>query len=595
MTSGRAPGKRLTRRRFLGIAGVAMAAPLAACNGSASPRPNPAGTPGPETATPDPAASGTPRPTQEARAVAPTQGETLRMTGFVTSDRVYDPHKTQAGPFFGHQALVFSRLLAYSSQTEGTIAADIAAGLPEQPDPQTIVFTLRGNATWHNREPLFGRAVTAEDVKFSLERQINGDRSFVRRAGWLAIDKVEAQDPLHVVVKLKAPQANMVGAFAGVNAFIVPPEISSNGRTMDLDTQVGSGPFRWVEWDEGRFASVARNPNWYGGDGRPHLEGLTVLQPRDTREVEKGLRTKDLDVAVVGLPQAESLKNGIRGLQSTTFGHGLFFGMRFFTPQQPFNDPRFRTALSLGVDRRAMIDRFFAGSGEANPWVSWPLSRWTLPQTELAKLPGYRAGKEGREADIAEARALLAAYAAEQKYVLPDGSKVGVPAEIPLFVVDEAEVTLGMGSLMKAHLKESLGLNVAILPLKVETLIARMLTGEAPWTAGPDSGWVDLDDWLFPYFHSEGSKNSFALRDTDLDAQIAAQRAELDEAKRREIGFAIQRRLLQINAGVNFVSERVVVVAQSYVKGFPTDATDGFQHRFADCWIDRTDPAFRAR
>lgn len=592
MNSGRATGKRLSRRRFLAIAGAALVTPVAACGGAAPARP-------PATPSlagrPQASPTATARPTQLVRAVEPTPGETLRLTGFVTSDGVYDPHKTQAGAFFGHQAFVFSRLLTYSSQTSGTIVPDLAVAMPETPDPLTFVLTLRGNARWHQREPLFGRAVTAEDVKYSLERQINGDRSFVRRAQWAAIDKVEALDPLHLAIRLKAPHANMVGALAGANAFIVAPELEAGGRTIDLDTQAGSGPFQWVEWEEGRFASVARNPAWHGGNGRPYLQGVTVTQPRDPRVVEAALRKKELDVAILGRPQADQLTAAIPSLQTTTFGQGLFFGMRFFTPQQPYNDPRFRAALAIAVNRQEMINTFFAGSGESNPWVSWPLTRWALPQSELSQLAGYRTGPDGRAADIREARALLDAYASEQKYVLADGTKTGVPPDSPLFVVDEAETTLGMGSLIQRNLKEALGLNVSIHPLPVGELVSRLLGGSAPWAAGPDSGWVDLDDWLFPYFHSDGSKNSFALRDADLDAMITAQRQELDEGRRREIGLAAQRRLLQLNAAVNFVSERVVVVQQSYVKGFPTDATDGYQHRFADCWIDRTDPAFRGR
>jgi len=43
------------------------------------------------------------------------------------------------------------------------------------------------------------------------------------------------------------------------------------------------------------------------------------------------------------------------------------------------------------------------------------------------------------------------------------------------------------------------------------------------------------------------------------------------------------------------VSERVVTLSWPYVKGFPLDTADGYQDRLADCWIDRTDPAFRGR
>ena len=74
--------------------------------------------------------------------------------------------------------MIFSRLLAYQDQAEGdsTIYPDLAEALPEQPDPQTIVFKLNPNARWHDHEPLNARPVTAEDVKFSIEPKPNEPR-----------------------------------------------------------------------------------------------------------------------------------------------------------------------------------------------------------------------------------------------------------------------------------------------------------------------------------------------------------------------------------------------------------------------------------
>jgi hypothetical protein len=46
---------------------------------------------------------------------------------------------------------------------------------------------------------------------------------------------------------------------------------------------------------------------------------------------------------------------------------------------------------------------------------------------------------------------------------------------------------------------------------------------------------------------------------------------------------------------VNLFSERVVALSWPYVKGFPLDTADGYQHRFADSWIDTSDETFRGR
>ncbi len=573
--------KRGNRRWFLGLSGAAVSAAGLASAGCGGKTKQPAGTAPGSTEPGATATNGSPttnsRPGQ--------RGETLRYTGYVVGDGKYDPHTTQAAPFYGQQALVYSRLLSYVSQETGQMQTDLAVNMPEQADALSLTFKINPNARWHDMAPMNGRAVTAQDVQFSIERQTQGDTRFVRKAQWANIDKIEVPDARTITFRLKAPLAAMPDAFASVNAFIVAPELAADGRQFTADVQVGSGPFTWIEWRERESASVARNPKWHGGNDRPFLDSITLIQPKDSTEVEAKLRTKKLDVAFVGRPQADKLKSKVEALKEQTIGHSLFFGMRFFIETAPFNDVRFRTALSIALDRRDMLQQFFAGSGEVNPWISWPIKRWSLPQAELTTMPGYRPGQAGRAQDIAEAQTMLAAYIAEHP----------LPETLNLYVLDDAERVLRMGSAMQGQLKQALGIDVTVNPVTQAQMGTGLLDGSYAWAAAPDNGWVDLDDWVYPYFHSAGTKNTFPLRDPDFDKLIESQRTELDENKRKAIGYDIQRRLLVLNPAANFVSETVVSLAWPYVQNFPLDAADGYQHRFADCWIDKSHPDFKGR
>ena len=572
--------RRVSRRWMLGAMGAtASAAGMAALRCSD-------GDGTPPSQVPTQIEDETPGASPTARQQDGKRGETLRYTGFVVRDQSFDPHKTQAGPFYGHQALIYSRLLAYQDQAKGTIVPDLAAAMPEMPDAQTMVFRLNPNARWHEIAPLNGRAVTAADVKYSIERQLTDDQSFVRKAQWSVVESVEASNERTITVRLKSPMAAMHHLFADVHSFIVAPEAAGDRNNITDATQIGSGPFQWVEWVDGRHASVRRNPNWHGGDARPNLDGISLVQPTSTAEVEGKLRTREIDAAMVGRVLADKLKKASPQLTETTMGHSQFFGMRFSLVNDPYNDPRFRSAVTIALDRRAMIDKFFGGSGGVNPWISWPMTDWALPESELTTVAGYRPGAGGRAEDIREAMALLNAFKSEKT----------VKDDLPLFVLEETESALEFGATIKEQLAMNLGLEqVRVVPLPLAELSRLLLTGEAPWAAAPDSGWIDLDDWVYPYFHANGTKNSFPLRDTELTTMIDAQRVELDKNARREIGYNIQRRLLAINAGVNLVSERVVSLAWPYVKGFPLDTADGYQHRFADCWIDQSDATFRGR
>lgn len=567
---------------MLGALGAgAGAAGLAALGCSGDKPANPGATP---TVNGDSTAGATTGATQ--RPQDGRRGETLRHTGFVVRDNTYDPHKTQAGPYYGHQALIYSRLLTYQDQAKGIIVPDLAAAMPETPDSQTLVFRLNPNARWHDVAPLNGRPVSADDVKYSVERQLAGDASFVRKAQWSVVEAMEVTSPSTITFKLKTPMAAMHHLFADVNSFIVAPEVAGEKNDIGAGAQVGSGPFQWVEWVDGRHASVRRNPAWHGGDRRPNLDGVSLVQEATSADVEAHLRSRKLDAALVGQALGTRLRKAIPQLAETTMGHSQFFGMRFGTDHDPYNDLRFRSAITYALDRRAMIDKFFGGSGGVNAWVSWPMTDWALKESELTNFPGYRPGAGGREEDIREARMLLDAFRSEK----------AVKDDLPLFVLEETEKALQFGATIQEQLARNLGLQqVRVVPVSLNDLAGLLLSNQAPWAAGPDNGWIDLDDWVYPYFHTNGTKNSFPLRDTELTTMIDAQRAELSKDARREIGYNIQRRLLGLNVGINLISERVVALSWPYVKGLALDTTDGYQHRLADTWIDTADDTFRGR
>src|SRR5688572_11079364 len=158
MARERLEGRRISRRWFLGAAGAVSAAGLASsCGfGGGGDGASPTADDGEETPTSEPHATSTPPQGLQT-------GGNLRYTAFAAGDSLFDPHKTQASPLYAFQSMLFSRLLTYQDQAEGegTIHADLAEGMPEQPDGQTLIFKLNRNARWHEREPVNGRPVTA--------------------------------------------------------------------------------------------------------------------------------------------------------------------------------------------------------------------------------------------------------------------------------------------------------------------------------------------------------------------------------------------------------------------------------------------------
>ncbi|MCY3883132.1 MAG: ABC transporter substrate-binding protein [Chloroflexi bacterium] len=574
--------RRYSRRWFLGALGAsAGAAGLAAlgCDDDEPPPPeDPTVEPTEEPVYPTYPSTPAPDPTRAEQ--TSRHGGTLRYAAAFSSDEEFDPHRTTSAALLGQQALIYSRLVTYESQVEGTLTPDLAMGMPEQPDELTYIFELNPEARWHDVAPLDGRAVTAGDVLASIERQRTGRaQDFPRRGRWDPISSMEAPDDRTVIARSAEPFAGTLARFASPEGLVIPLEVED---ALSATLQVGSGPFRWIEWSEGSYASVARNEAWHGPEDGPFLDGISTVPPRSIEELEADFRTRQLDAVEAGFLQAEELKRRLPDLREARSAVARFYGMRFLSSFPPYDDPRLRRALTVAIDRREMLERFFNGSGTLNPWISAGVERWSLPQTELQRQPGYLPGSGGREQDKQDARTALAAYRAEQELEEP----------LELLVTFNLEETLGMAGLIAGQLRDTLQLDVQVTPVGIRELAQRLSEGEAPWAVGIDNGWIELDDWLYPYFHSSGSGNTFVLRDEALDAKIEEQRAEMSVERRQQIGYEVQRRLLELNVGANFVSEDVVTLSLPYVQLFPIDAGEAYQDRFARTWIDRTHPSF---
>ena len=163
---------------------------------------------------------------------------------------------------------------------------------------------------------------------------------------------------------------------------------------------------------------------------------------------------------------------------------------------------------------------------------------------------------------------------------------------------------------MTRELAENLGLNLDVSTVGYVDLAQCLLRnqqdapeGTCTYTFGFDNGWIDLDDWLYPFFHSSGSKNSFRLSDPTLDAMLDQQRQEFDVAARQQIGLQIQRYLLEeandgmgVHAGIPLINNITRELSWSYVKNeFSPQTWFGQNFLFANVWLDQDDPNYSGR
>jgi peptide/nickel transport system substrate-binding protein len=565
------------------------------------------------------------------------RGGMLRYQGFdpVVLDR-FDPHQTQFGPMYANLSSVFSKLYMYASHSEPTwenIVPDLAESAPEfigdQLAPTEYVVKLRKGVKFHNTDAirgrfpdLAGRELTAEDVVFSYERQKNAADSiqkgyFYRRSQYETIDTIVAEDPYTIRIKTKGPIAPFYHFMADTNAMIVPKEIvdlepGPGGKPLDtVDTNrgpkpgermIGTGPFFWGDLKFGIEYKALRNPEWFGwGEpdlGRPYLDGYTASgSSLNDTSLEALFRRKEVDTAgfienpdwVFDIkrekPELEFFRSWISG----------WINSRFKVFCAPYDDVRVRKAIHLATERQQIVDVIGSGEWRMQGPVGNAIDYWALPYDELLSLPGYRQGSE-RTQDITEARRL---YEAAGSPELPQVWFADIPSYIPNFI-----------GTWKRFISENLGIPVDNLRTitqaysRIAEVIALETCDTGAMTWGFDNGWIDLDDWVYPYFHSTGSKNSFRLSDPDLDVLLDAQRKEFDYEKRRELGYQIQRYLLGLegdglqlgaHARSDYATPRTASVSWPYFKNRVTFPWFGSSYWSANVWLDKNDESYRGR
>jgi peptide/nickel transport system substrate-binding protein len=617
--------RRLSRRRLLASALAAgTGAAALALTGCTAEEEEGTPTPGPDLATP---------------ALVPvvTRGGGYRNFSYdAMAVDTLDPHQTQFGPLYSMHASVFSKVLQYDDEIEQIMRADLSAGLdggpglPEQPDEQTYIIKIRPNVYFHDTDNIrknfpnvAGRQLTAEDVKYSIERQVNPQSPqralYYRSFHWETVEKIELLDKLSLSITTKGPIAPFLHYLADRNAFIVAKElVDENDEMNHQDRMIGTGPFILDKFETQQTVKVVRNPAWFGtndrlelGTGRPFLDSReTMWTPQSASVAEAAFRKKQIDSASSGtdfnnlatlLRMAEAA--GDTFISQDPQGGGV--QSRLLIDRPPFDDSRRRRAIYLAIDRHIIGEALYPAPPSRTHFllsgpIAWPMRRWAIPQEELAKKPGYRFGTAEREEDLAEAKKLWEAAggteAAGTLKIMYPGQPTYIPEKgIPLTV---RMLTDMLGAKVQTEMVQT-----EMDPTGYTTLAQCMVhntqgtaTGTCEFVWGFDNGLIDLDDWLYPYFHSRGSKNSFGLSDPRIDDLIEAQRVELDDEKRYQLGLDIQHYLMdQVNCRIEYVNQLVHNLNWSYVKNPFQSTWYGMTYMFANTWLDQNAPSYSGR
>ncbi len=300
-----------------------------------------------------------------------------------------------------------------------------------QPDPLTYIVNVRQGVHWHDKPPMSGRELTAQDIEYNFHRMLGMGSGFTERSemstSWagadVQVESITATDKWTVVFKLKELNLGTLDAILDGNAYLTyPPEvIKEHGGVTDWRNLVGTGPLMLTDWTKGSSITWDKNPDYWGTDEKypenrlPYIDRLRALIMPEVATRLAALRTGRVDyigpigaTAMRNVDQVESLQKTNPGLVIWPVPPGRSdngFGVN--VQMKPFDDIRVRKAMQMALNLEEINNAFYKGYADITPQgqlnrsftdVVTPFEEW--PE-EVKKVFDY--DPEGAEALLDEA------------------------------------------------------------------------------------------------------------------------------------------------------------------------------------------------
>src|SRR5262245_37982591 len=520
-------------------------------------------------------------PPGAALAQTPKRGGTITVR--VWDPPHFDPYlivafKTQIVYSFTHSRLLKHK--AGPSVTPGTfvLEGDLAESW-SQPDETTYIFKLRKGVRWHPKAPLNGRELTAEDVRYSIERflTIKGNANAQMLS---SVSAVTAPDKYTVKFALKEPFAWFLDTLANPTAIAVVAKecVDKFGDLKKWESCIGTGPWMLESYRPNIGYTLVRNPNYFVA-GLPYIERIEVTVDEDNASRIGAFMSGKYDLGwefpgTINRTDWVQIKDTLQqkrpGLNTAEFASNVMSHISMRTDQKPFNDIRVRRAISLALDRQEFMDATAEGLGNCNP--PWPagLKDWSIPLNQL--------GDGGRyyKRDVAEAKRLLAAAG------YPNGFSGNL-----CFTTYGSTVLVDSMQLVLKSLKE-VGIDAKLDQKEYGAYAATCLVGKFDSMAfGPQTPFLDPDNFLYGQYYPDEPKNQSHINDPVLTDMLVRQRRTFDVAKRREIIFDIQKYLAGHQYYVQAPSSVYVAVRARALRNYGPTLGFDYGGRLMAAWLDR--------
>jgi dipeptide transport system substrate-binding protein len=389
-------------------------------------------------------------------AAAPLSAKTLVYCSEGSPENFY-PGVNTTGTTFDASEPVYNRIVDF--ERGGTqVIPSLAEKWDISPDGTVYTFHLRKNVKWHSTRSFKPtRDFNADDIIFSFERQWKEDHPFFRVTSSnhtyfqdmgmpKLLKSIEKVDDHTVRFTLNQPEAPFLSDLAMPWAAIQSKEYADAmlkaGTPEKIDQDpIGTGPFTFLQYQKDAVIRYRANPDYWGGKAK--IDDLVFSITPDASVRWAKLQKGECHVMPYPAPaDIEAIKKdpNVTILEQPGLNVGY---LSYNTTKKPFDDVRVRKAFNMALNKKAIVDAVFLGTGvpAKNPI---PPSMWSY--NDAVKDDPYDpegAKKLLAEAGVSNLETDLWAMPVQRPYnpnarriaelMQADLAKIGVKAEIKSF------------------------------------------------------------------------------------------------------------------------------------------------------------------
>lgn len=436
-----------------------------------------------------------------------------------------------------------------------------------------LTMKLRQGVKWHDGKPF-----TSKDVKCTWDRILARDPDHFRRnprmLWWEAIKAIELNGDHEFTFVLERPQGSLLTLLASNLSPVYPCHVSNR----DMRTKpIGTGPFKFVAFDANKVIRLERNPD-YWREGRPYLDGIeiSIIGNRSTRLLAFAANEFDISfVADVTAPLIGDVHARSPNATCDLVPTGVSTNLLVNRDKPPFNDAKLREAMTLALDREAMIKIVTGGKASVGgAMLPPPDGVWSKSSADFKGLPAY-AGTPAERQQRARKIMQELGYGPDKRLKIKVGTRDFQSYKDPaVLLVDQlnqiyfdAELEIIESSVYYGRVGRG------------DYMVVLNLTG---------TGVDDPDVAMLEGYLCKSDRNYTKYCNPEVDKLIYAQSAEIDVAKRKELVWQIEKILAADAARPIIYQGYAATCWHPHLKGHVLHRNSIYNNwRFENVWLDK--------